>query len=569
MLASAKSGDAPQIYLLPASGGQPIAITHVTQGVSAFHWSPKGGQVAFITDDDPPATDNAHEAMYGKVNVVGQQGVMSHLWTLAIPADPKTGSSTPVRLTHGPFSVADMTYSPDGTRLAFTAQRGPDQANVGSSAVYTVSVDSHVVTRLADTPGQNLAPLWSPDGALVAFLTPADPTRYFYSNAKVAMVSADGGPSRVIDPSFDEDAQPVAWTADGIYFTAFQRTDSGLFLLEPKTGRVREISPAHMTLSDASVAATGRAAFLCAKPDHAKEVCTINGPGAQPRALTSLDDAYTRFSRTTRDVVRWHAPDGVEVEGVLEKPADFQPGKRYPLLVIVHGGPQWMDTPYRSPDHIYPAQQFLARGALVLRPNYRGSSGYGDAFRGLSFRTLGVSDSTDVVAGVDALVARGLVDGKRVGVMGWSAGGFISAFLATSSDRFRAISVGAGITDYAGLYANSDLTDLTVQYVGKTPWEDPAIYAAVSPMTRIAQARTPTLIQHGEKDIRIPISQAYEFNRGLLDHHVPVRMVVYKESGHALTKPKQMRAVMEENERWFGHYIWGDEPAPVLEEPSM
>ena len=190
--------------------------------------------------------------------------------------------------------------------------------------------------------------------------------------------------------------------------------------------------------------------------------------------------------------------------------------------------------------------------------NYRGSAGYGEKFRQLNVGNLGVGDAWDVLSGVDSLVAKGWVDEKRIGCMGWSQGGYISAFLTTSSNRFAAISVGAGISNWSTYYYNTDITPFTIQYLGSDPAADPQIYLKTSPMTYIKQAKTPTLIQHGELDKRVPIANGYELRQGLADRGVPVEMLVYKGYGHGITKPKSMKAVMEHNLAWFNHYLWDD-----------
>jgi dipeptidyl aminopeptidase/acylaminoacyl peptidase len=195
----------------------------------------------------------------------------------------------------------------------------------------------------------------------------------------------------------------------------------------------------------------------------------------------------------------------------------------------------------------------------VLEPNYRGSAGYGEKFRALNVRNLGVGDAWDVISGIDTLVAQGLVDTARVGAMGWSQGGYISAFLTThDSARFKAISVGAGISDWMTYYVNTDIHPFTRMYLKATPWDDPEIYRKTSPIAYIRQARTPTLIQHGENDARVPIPNAYELYQGLRDNNVPARLIVYKGFGHGLSKPKAVRAAMEHNIEWFDKYFWGE-----------
>ena len=199
-------------------------------------------------------------------------------------------------------------------------------------------------------------------------------------------------------------------------------------------------------------------------------------------------------------------------------------------------------------------------GALVLEPNYRGSAGYGEKFRSLNVRNLGIGDAWDVLSGIDALVAQGLVDKDRVGSMGWSQGGYISAFLTTKhADRFKALSVGAGISNWVTYYVNTDIHPFTRQYLKATPWDDPKIYADTSPMTYIKSAKAPTLIQHGDRDPRVPIPNAFELYQGLQDQKVPVELMIFRGFGHGLDKPKANRGAMQQNWDWFNKYLWPGE----------
>ena len=294
---------------------------------------------------------------------------------------------------------------------------------------------------------------------------------------------------------------------------------------------------------------------------HVTEIFVSATSPFAPRKLTDLNAQLAGFILGSEEVVSWKSQDGATVEGVLYKPAGYDPGKKYPLLVVIHGGPTGISLPVRNgADHYYPIQDFLAKGALVLEPNSRGSAGYGEKFRSLNVRNLGVGDMWDVMSGVDVLIARGLADPARLGAMGWSEGGYISAFLTTHTDRFKAISVGAGISDWMTYYVNTDITPFTRQYLQST-WDDPEIYAKTSPISTIKQARTPTLIQQGGNDKRVPVPDIYELYRGLQDQHVPSTLIFYTGFGHGIDKPKSNLAVLRANLDWFSHYIWG-EPIP-------
>jgi len=283
--------------------------------------------------------------------------------------------------------------------------------------------------------------------------------------------------------------------------------------------------------------------------------------GMKGKQLTDMGAQTAGWAARSLEVVSWKSRDGATIQGVLHKPVGFQAGKRYPLLVVIHGGPTGVSrpTPFSSTS-IYPIDIWTSKGALVLEPNYRGSAGYGEKFRSLNVRNLGVGDAWDVLSGIDDLIAKGMADPDRVATMGWSQGGYISAFLAThDSDRFKAVSVGAGISDWTTYYVNTDITPFTPQYLKATPWDDPEIYAKTSPITYIKNAKVPTLIQHGATDQRVPLPNAFELYRGLQDRGIPSKLIVYKGFegvGHGPSKPKSSRAVMQHNLEWFDRYIF-------------
>jgi dipeptidyl aminopeptidase/acylaminoacyl peptidase len=479
---------------------------------------------------------------------------MTHLWL-----QPLDGKAT--QITRGKdFSVTGFSISPDGMKIAFGAAANPTPGSSGTSDLYTVEIGDKAVRKIVDMRGPESNPVWSPDGSQIAFQTANGAEYYFFANSRIAVVGANGGATKVLTATFDEDPQLLGWNAKGIYFEAREKTASYLFHLDPATSMAKRVGENDGYAYNAiSLTPDGKmAAFLRSTPLAYPEVFASATDKFQPVALTTLGDQVKEFGLAKREVISWKSKDGATIEGVLLKPADFDPKKKYPLLVVIHGGPTGIDQAAIRQERNYPVEQFVAKGALVLKPNYRGSAGYGEKFRELNVRNLGVGDAWDVLSGVDSLIAQGFVDPDRMGCMGWSQGGYISAFLTTSSDRFKAISVGAGISDWSTYYVNTDITPFTRQYLKATPWDDPEIYQKTSPITYVKQAKTPTLIQHGELDKRVPIPNGYELRQALEDRGVPVKMVVYKGFGHGIDKPKQQRAVMEHNLAWFSKYIWGE-----------
>jgi len=567
---SNRVGDKNQIFVIYPDGGEAAQLTKAENGVNGFAWSEDGKSIAFTASDADQKTAKERKDHLGDFEIVRKEYNHSHLWTFDVAEALKEPVAGTQRTRGKEFSVTSFSWSPNGKLLAFGATKNPDLINGETSDIYLYDFDGRVTRKLVAQPGPDGNPRWSPDGKRIVFSSAMGNPKFFHSNSKLAVVSVDGGAPRSITDAFDEHPGFVEWNADGIYFGGLQKTASHLFRVDPETGRITRVTaPDNFIAGGFSFTKDGKQiAFTSPSPTSLNEVYVSPVQNFSPRKLTSMTDQVKDFTLATREVISWQSKDGATIEGVLIKPADFDPAKKYPLLCVIHGGPTGIDRPTLLDARYYPIDLWAARGALILKVNYRGSAGYGEKFRQLNVRNLGVGDAWDVLSGVEHLIAKGWADPKKVGCMGWSQGGYISAFLTTSSDRFAAISVGAGISNWATYYYNTDITPFTIQYLGDDPADDPEIYTKTSPMSYIKQAKTPTLIQHGEFDKRVPIPNAYELRQGLEDRGVKVEMVVYKGYGHGITKPKSMRAVMRHNLDWFNHYIFGD-PLPDFSKPDL
>lgn len=569
---SPRVGDRNQIFAIRPDGGEAVQLTKAEAAVSNFLWSRDGKTLAFTAPDAQTEAQKDRKEHLGDYEVVRRDYQHVHLWTIDVEEALRSPSAGLQRTKGRDFSINAFSWSPDGRVIAFSATINPDLINGATADVYVLTLDGDRVQRVVAQPGPDNGPQWSPDGRQIVFSSAMGRERFFAHTPRLAIVPVGGGAPRSISATFDEIASVVEWTPAGIYFTALQKTASHLFRLDPVTGAFARVSaPDDLMGGSFTLSRDGRrVAYTAGSTRSLPELFVSEVDSFSPRVLTELSAQASSFVLGTREVISWKSRDGALIEGVLIKPADFDPAKRYPLLCIIHGGPTGIDRPVLlAPDtRYYPSDIWASRGALVLKVNYRGSAGYGEKFRTLNVRNLGVGDAWDVISGVDHLIAKSWVDPARVASMGWSQGGYISAFLTTSSDRFRAISVGAGISNWATYYYNTDITPFTINYLGDDPADDPEIYRKTSPMSYIKQARTPTLIQHGELDRRVPIPNAYELRQGLEDRGVPVEMVVYKGFGHGITKPRAVRAVMQHNLAWFNHYLWGD-PKPDFAAPDV
>jgi dipeptidyl aminopeptidase/acylaminoacyl peptidase len=557
--------DKRQVYLINPTAGEADALTSVDEGVDSFAWSPDGGSIAYTATEPTSAAVKDREKRYGELQVVGQDQRMTYLFVIDVAARATR------KLTSGPFTVGRFAWSPDGKSIAFDHRVNNSPASSGSADISIVSVADASVRELVTQDGPDSNPVWSPDGSRIAFQTAMASPFFFYTNEVIAVVPAKGGTPEVLTSSFDEDPSLVAWLPNGLFFAASERTYAHLYRIDPATRTISRAAQADRSLtvdSSFSFSKDGQTlTFLRSDATSMAEVFIGPVSMTNPRKLTTMNAQTANWTTSTLEVVSWKSQDGATVEGVLHRPVDFDATKRYPLLVVIHGGPTGVSRPVPFTSTIYPIDVWVPRGILVLEPNYRGSAGYGEKFRALNVRNLGIGDAWDVLSGVDSLVAKGFVDPARVGTMGWSQGGYISAFLAThDAARFQAISVGAGISDWMTYYVNTDIHPFTRQYLKATPWEDPDIYAKTSPINYIKQAKTPTLIQHGATDQRVPLPNAYELYQGLQDNKVPAKLVVYQGFGgigHVPTKPKSHRATMEHNLEWFDQYMFHNAPKPT------
>ncbi len=368
-----------------------------------------------------------------------------------------------------------------------------------------------------------------------------------------------------ISRSLDRAISAARWVKDGIFVSYVDGTKISIAeLTESGDVQVLDLQGISPVLYF-HISESGYLTFLGTNEKIFLEVFVSTQPlsslGWGLRQLTSFGKNIENWNLGTVETIRWKSRDGTEIEGVLLKPLNFDPNKKYPLVFVVHGGPAWFYGEFLlEPDAIgyYPSVQFVNKDILVLKPNYRGSIGRGQAFLELNKNNLGVGDLWDLESAIDYLDSKGFINKAKIGCMGWSQGGYISAFVGIHTDKFCAVSVGAGVSDWYTYHIGNDVPQFTTHYLSGTPFKKRDLYLKTAPMSKIKEAKTPTLIQHGAKDPRVPLLNATELYRGLKDMNVHVELFVFPEMAHPITKPRENRAVMHQNLTWFSHYLLGE-----------
>lgn len=576
-------GHKNQVYAIRLNGGEAFPITHEKEGINSYAWSPDGEHIAFTQSVSNEKIAEERKRRYGAYEVDDEEYKLSWLYTVAFDpfaADPsnlpcydkKDSTAQAWNCIERPkakpiidsvdYTIRNFIWSPDAKKIAFTHVPDPLINSFFNADISILDVASGEVSIAVAQESADMLADWAPDSKSILYESDMDNrTSNYYENGRYFTLNLETGSTTELATRFDENLSRWQWTNDGMFAVGFEKTVRHLFHIDPETGVVTKHLDKLRFVFDFDVRADGKTFVLGAENGDDLEELYHWVAGEMPQPVTYFNRQIENWKLATSEVISWVSQDGEEIEGILHKPADYDSNKKYPLFVVIHGGPTGIDRPAPVYGGVYPINQWLYHdeGALVLRVNYRGSAGYGARFRALNVRNLGVGDAWDVLSGVGYLESKGMIDTTRMGCMGWSQGGYISAFLTTHTNRFSAISVGAGISNWMTYYVNTDIHPFTRQYLKSTPWEDPNIYAKTSPMTTINNASTPTLIQHGEFDRRVPIANAYELVQGLRDNDVPAKLVVYKGFGHGISKPKERLAALWHNWQWFSHYVLGED----------
>lgn len=545
------------LYVLRLIGGEAEPITEVKSGVGEFEWSPDGKWIAHTMTDPKSDDEDKNDKGRNDFRWIDENTKFARLYVIAVAKGPD-GKREARKLTSENRSVTGFNWSPDGTRIVFNHVATPSANDWPSSDISVIDVASGKVSQLANTPAAESALHYSPDGKWISAIASDVPVRWA-QHYTIRVYPSGGGEPRIFSNSYDSQPSIIGWSADGtrIYFFESKGTGTALYYVDVATGRITEdnYAPGVVTGVNFNKDRT-MLGMVMQNSERPPEAYVVRVAERSPIQISRANDEVSKLALGKTEVIKWKSSDGRDIEGLLTYPVGYVAGTKVPLLLNIHGGPAGVfQQSFIGNRGSYPIATFASKGFAVLRPNPRGSSGYGTEFRRANIKDWGNGDYNDLMTGVDKVIAMGVADPERLGVMGWSYGGYMTSTIITKTKRFKAASAGAPVTNLMSFNGTADIPSFIPDYFGGEFWNDPAIYAKHSAMFNIKNATTPTLIQHGEADVRVPISQGYELYNALKQQRVPTRMIVLPRMPHGPNEPKMQVAAMQSNLDWFEKYL--------------
>jgi dipeptidyl aminopeptidase/acylaminoacyl peptidase len=559
-VASSEAAGEPLLYIVAAAGGTARLVAHVPGGIGVPRFAPDGSRIALLYTAPSEESNGPLDASPRDTGAIDDHVDRQHL----VVVDGSSGAMR--QLTPRDLYVYEYDWAPDGRALVASAATGSGNNNWWTARLYAVPADSGALREIAAPSTQVEQPSWSPDGSEIAFIGGLMSDQNV-TGGDVYVVAAAGGTPRDVTPGTHVSVSSIAWIrgTHEIIAAAWAHGGSEIARIDTRAGTVRslwsgdELISAFPANAGPGVAASADGAIIAAVRETITSPPEIwVGPIGHWIQVTHANTGV-RPTWGTAASVSWKS-DGFDVQGWLLFPRDFDPARRYPMVVDVHGGPAYAWPPaFGSTSSVESA--LSASGYFVFLPNPRGSYGQGEAFARANVRDFGYGDLRDIQAGIDAVLHQYPVDSLRLGITGWSYGGYMTMWAVTQTTRFRAAVSGAGLSNWLSYTGENGISEWMVPYFGATAYEDPAVYARSAPITFIDRVRTPTLLVVGERDVECPAPQSYEFWRGLQHAGATTQLVVYPDEGHGFTQPAHQRDVVDRTIRWFDRYLKAAPPA--------
>jgi dipeptidyl aminopeptidase/acylaminoacyl peptidase len=552
-----------QVWLLRPDGGEPTVLTSSGGNVTDLRWAPDGKTIGYLARDPKSEERKKKEKDKDDAWTPSEMYPWVRLWTIDV------GTKAARQVTRGELHVADLAFSPDGKRIAFSGQPTPLIPDQWQADIYVIDTAGGEPRRIVERKGIDQTPSWSPDGKWIAFLSQDGADTEWFTNNYLCVVSPEGGQVRNLTKSLDErigalGGSGIAWSPDSasVVFPSLQKTAGQIFRAS-LDGRVSPLTKGPELDTAPALDRKGQTlVYLREDSTNPREVYRQTLPAGPPKALTDTNPQVRDLLAFPKERLTWKGAGGWEIEGLLVTPPGYKAGTRVPLLLNVHGGPAGTHSnTFSAASRLYAWPLYAQAGYAVFFPNPRGSGGYGEKFRAANVRDWGGGDYEDIMAGVDALVERGVADKDRLAVCGWSYGGFMTSTIVTKTDRFKAAVVGAGVTHLSSFTGTTDIPDFARSYFASWPWEDPEEYAKRSAVLHLGKVKTPTLVVHGDKDDRVPVSQGWELYMGLKKAGVPTDLLILPRQPHGPREPKLLKTCVKWHREWIDKYTLGTSAA--------
>jgi dipeptidyl aminopeptidase/acylaminoacyl peptidase len=532
-----------QIWIASASGSTPRPLTRVSGQLDHPRWSPDSRSIAFLFVEGSPQEPGALVAYKPDSGLVAEKLEEQRIAV----ADVGTGRVRNVSPAN--LYVYDYDWSPDGKRFVAEAAEGSGTNNYWVAELYLIDRDSGKARSVWKPPLQIASPRFSADGRTIALIH-GIMSDEGSNGGDIWAVPADGGDPKNLTPGIPSSPRSLFWRQSGeILFTENVDGEMGIGALDPASGRVETLWKAPEAIAGFAVARDGVASAVI-RDSFARPPEVWAGTIGSWKPITRVNAGIEPLWGKAESL-HWDS-GGRRVQGWLLAPKDVEPGKRYPMAVSVHGGPSSAHTP------AWPSRwnaMLPSQGYFLFLPNPRGSFGFGEAFAQANVKDFGHGDLADILSGVNEVLRRAPVDGGRVGILGWSYGGYMTMWAVTQTSRFRAAVAGAGIADWRSYYGQNRIDRWMVPFFGASVYDDPAVYAKSSPIEFIKNAKTPTLVLHGDRDSEVPVPQGYEFWHALKTLGVPTQLVIYPDEGHSIRRPGHRRDIIRRSVAWFDEYL--------------
>lgn len=548
------------LYLMSIAGGEAEKITDVKTGVGNYQWNKQGNAIAYIMNDSSSNMEEKNKKSKNDWFFYEEEAKQNRLYVIWPEKKDTAGKRIQKLLTQPDRNTITFDWSPDGKQIVYAFGKTPKVNDNVYSDINLVNVETALIKPLVNTGAGETSPVFSPDGKWIAYLISEDPVIWAGKNW-VNIISAEGGQVKKLSETPNHALNILGWSSEGryIYISESNHTLTSVYKLSIDGKEIIEWNKGSKDLiAGVSINSTGtHAGFILQNTATAPEAYVSNLSNYSPVKLTTINADISSRPVPKTEVIRWKSFDGKEIEGLLTYPLNYEAGKKYPLILNIHGGPAgvFSQSFIAGNQGTYPIAAFAEAGNFVLRPNPRGSTGYGVSFRLANQRDWGGNDYKDLMAGVDHVIKMGVADADKLGVCGWSYGGFMSSWVVGHTNRFKAASIGAPVVDLVHQNLTDDIAGFLPSYMKSDPWNDWAVYDEHSPLRFVQNVKTPVMLQHGEADVRVPISNAYMFYNALKRRNVPVRLLVLPRQPHGPVEPRMVLKTQQSNLEWFEKYI--------------